>query len=604
MSRNRTSSGSGARQPAARSSRAARRRASGDWYDGPARERSEWERVLRMIPGYDSITTAAACGADRYVFDAGEAALRCDFFAECLRHNKGALAGQPFVLEAWERALISNLFGWRERASGARRYRKCLLFVPRKNGKSSLAAGIILSVMVMDNEPGAEIIGGAGSAEQATFIFDHVVGFIRQEPRLAERLQVYKTAVTYETPPHLASYKRVSSDGGLQHGANVHLGVVDELHVQRSDELVEALESGIGGRRQPLLLYVTTAGVEREQVCREKYDYFRGVRDGTIDDPAALPVIYEAPPDADWTSEQTWRAANPNIGVSVSVEFLREQCAEARSIARKENSFRRLHLNQWVEQHTRWIAMEHWDACDGDVHWTELRDELRGRVAYGGVDLASTSDTTAVTLVFPPAEASAAQGAADDSGGGIWHVLRWTWVPERTVHERALRHTAADAPYHQWARSGSITVTPGAVTDYSRVRAAIVELASTYEVCEWGYDPWNATHLVHTQLGEEDGLRVVAVRQGPRSLSEPCKLLERLVLGRRLIHGGDPVLRWSMEHCAVRADENENIAPDKKRSTDRIDAIVACVIALSRAMVQPGPARSIYETRDEGLIVL
>lgn len=556
-----------------------------EWFRGPANRRDYWSRTLKLIPGYDSIATAPPGS----YFDATAADDAVAFFAELLHHVKGPDAGKAFALEPWQAAIVGCLFGWKL-ATDLRRYRKSLVFVPRKNGKTALCAGLVLLMLVTDREAGAEIYGAAASRDQARQVFDHAQGMVRAEPELWKRLRIFRSVITYENGPAPAKYELLSSDGDLQHGRNVHGAIVDELHVQKSEDLVDVLETGTGARTQPLIVYITTAGYDRESVCWEKYEYACKVRDGVVEDGAFLPAIYEAAADDDWADPKVWRKANPNLGVSVSADYLAGECEKAKRIPRYENTFRRLHLNQWTEQSSRWISLEAWDACCGDVDAVALRERLRGRRCYGGIDLSSTTDLTAFALVFPP-----------DEPGQKWHTLRWSWVPEDSAAERS-RGKRKEAPYVTWANRGLIELTPGRTIEYALIRKRINELRQLYDIQEVGYDPWNAQYLCAEQLGSEDGLQTVAIRQGMGSMSEPSKVFERLVLSGALLHGGDPVTRWAVSHLSVRTDANDNYMPDKKSSGDRIDPVVATIIALARASLHGNGGRSIYETDD--LLVL
>jgi phage terminase large subunit-like protein len=320
-------------------------------------------------------------------------------------------------------------------------------------------------------------------------------------------------------------------------------------------------------------------------------------------DPESLPVIYEAEQGADWLSETVWAQANPNLGVSISLDYLRKEFAKARRLPRYENSVRRLHLNQWTEQACRWITLESWDANAGELPHEELRTLLKGRACYGGMDLATTTDLAALSLVFPPAEGT--EGRRDEGtkeGDDRWFLLRWAWLPRESAESRSRGEKSREAPYEQWGRQGLIELTPGNVIDYGAIRRRIVSLAGEYDLRELGYDPYSAEYLCNQQLGGEDGLPVAPVRQGYLSMSPPSKLFEQLVLGGKLIHGNDPVLRWAAAHVTVRQDANENLMPDKKSSKERIDPIVATIIALARAMVQGGVKKSIYDDRPGGLM--
>jgi phage terminase large subunit-like protein len=532
--------------------------------------------IARRVPGYDAFETAGDC-----TFDAEAAQLACDFFRECLVHVKGELAGQPFRLRPWQKAIVANVFGWK-RPDGTRRYREVFIEIARKNGKTTLVAGLVLFILFCDHEPGAEVYSAAGEREQAALLHDLAKQMVLHEPALASRAKLYSSprSIVLE---HMGSvYKPLSSDADTKYGFNTHCAVVDELHVQRTRRLVDALQTSMGSRRQPLLIHITTAGYDVHSICYEKYDYACKIRDGVFDDPSFLPVIYEAGPEDDWTKVRTWRKANPNYGVSVSREFLRSELKRAQRTPSYENTFRRLYLDQWTEQSVRWLPLDAWDECDGPVDFAALA----GQPCWAGIDLSSTTDLTALVLLWI-------------LGDGTHVVAPWFFLPQANAQVREERDRV---PYLTWARQGLIELTPGNVVDYERVRARLHALAERFEIQEVAIDRWNATHMI--TLLDADGLNPVPFGQGYASMSAPTKELEKLVLGAQLAHGGHPVLRWNANNAAVAEDAAGNKKPDKKRSRDRIDGIVATIMALGRAMIREpvGAGRSVYE--DRGVIAV
>lgn len=535
-------------RPKAGSSRAGKRRAA----------LSEWGRLIRLIPGYDPYRDAGDCW-----FDEDAAQRACDFFAECLQHIEGAKAGQPFILEDWQKAIVGNLFGWK-RLDGTRRYRECLIFVPRKNGKTPLAAGILNYVLFCDHEPGAQIYGAAADIPQASLLFRQAAGMIAREPELADRCTVYdsyRSVVLHEDKGSV--YKVISGEAKGKHGQNSHLVVVDEEHEQPDRDLVDTLRTSFASanRRQPMFLHVTTAGWDRHSICYETYQQACRVRDGVSKDSAFLPVIYEANENDDWTDEAVWWKANPNLDVSVSIDYLRRECQKAQENPSYENTFRQLHLNQWTEQAVRWIPMDKWDAC-GECD----ESELSGRPCYAGLDLSSTRDITALVLCFP----------LDD---GRFGLKSWHWVPADSAHARERQDRV---PYVEWSRAGLVELTQGNVVDYARVIAKLKEIDAEYSLQGIAVDPWNATSVM-TQL-EGDGFNVVQFRQGYASMSGPAKELEKLVVSGRLAHNGNPVLRWMAGNVTIDRDPAGNIKPNKAKSTERIDGIVAAIMALGLAV--------------------
>jgi phage terminase large subunit-like protein len=337
--------------------------------------------------------------------------------------------------------------------------------------------------------------------------------------------------------------------------------IYDELHAAPDRRLYDVLSTSMGARKQPLLLVISTAGHDRHSILWELYSHAKKVAETPAIDPSFLPILYEAPEGADWTKQRVWKKANPALGDFRSLEEMQILCARAKEIPAQENVFRRLYLNQWTEQVSRWIQMAAWDACR-----VPPRD-LTGRRCYLGMDLSTTKDLTAIVAVFP-----------DDAGGGF-DVLARCFVPAKQIDDRARRD---HVPYDEWARQGLITATTadgGAAVDYDAVRAVIQEWATRYSLQTIACDPYNATDIIR-RLKQEDGLDVVPMRQGFLSMSAPTKSLETAVLGRRLRHDGDPVLRWNMSNVAVETDPAGNIKPSKSVSTERIDAVVALVTAI------------------------
>jgi phage terminase large subunit-like protein len=544
----------------------------------------QWAKTIQRIPGYDPVATAGDC-----IFDGGEAKRRLDFCKQYLTHVKGELGGKPFVPEPWEKAIIANIFGWR-RPDGTRRYREAFLFVPRKNGKTYLAAAILCSILFQDDERGMEIYSAAADREQASLIFSQVEGMILQNPELNNLCQIYKTARSVVRDNRSSSYKVISADANTKHGFNSHAVAMDELHAQPNRELVDVLITSTGARREPLILHTTTSDFERPSICNEKYDYACKVRDGIIDDPSFLPIIYEAPKEwegetcdytnpAYYANPAIWQHANPNLGVSLSVEYMERECKRAQETPSYLNTFLRLHLNVRTQQDIAWLSMTDWDACyDSELSLADFH----GQVCYAGFDLANTSDLIALALLFPDLDNA---------------VLCYFWLPADTALQRERR---SRVPYPAWAQQGHIRLTPGNVADYERIRADINEIGTQFKMQEIAIDEWNAAQII-TQLSG-DGFDVVPFRQGYKSLSGPSKELERLLLAREIRHDGNPVLRWCASNVMLETDAAGNIKPSKARSSEKIDGIVALVMALGRAMVRPEDTGSVYETR--GILTL
>jgi len=444
---------------------------------------------------------------------------------------------------------VRALFAERD---GQRQIRTSLLALPRKNGKSSLCAGIALRLL-MENEPGCEVYSCAASRDQARLVFDMARIAVEQSPALSRHLKVYRNAIVREATH--GTYKALSAEAGIQHGLSAHGVIFDELHVSNR-EMWEVMLSSQGARRQPLTVALTTAGYDRKTICWEIWKYAESVRDGVVTDPTFLPAIYAAPAEADWKDEATWAHANPNLGVSVRLEFLKSECARAVEMPRYENTFRQLYLNQWTEQDTRWLPMDKWMQGSGPCEV-----DLRGRECFGGLDLATTFDTTCLCLVFPLED------------GTLWAEPHF-WIPEENMQQRVRRDQVG---YDTWAKQGHLHVTHGNVTDFDQIRADINDVATRYNIRQIAIDRWNATQLA-TQL-QGDGLDVVGFGQGYGSMSAPAKQLEALVMSGKLRHN-NPVLDWQAGNVAIQQDHADNIKPSKAKSTERVDGIVALVMAI------------------------
>ena len=475
-----------------------------------------------------------------------------------LTHTKGPFAGQPFNLRPWQVQILRQLF--RTGPDGRRVYRQVLLMLPRKNGKTELAAALAIYFLLFDGEIGAEVYSAAADRDQASLVFNVATQMIRNEPELEAVCEIVESQKRIVHRKSGSFYRAISAEAYSKHGFNASVVIYDELHAAPSRELWDVLTTSQGARAQPLTMAISTAGFDRHSILWELYAHAQKVKETPAIDPTFLPVLYEAATDADWTSEKVWRKANPALGDFRSLDEMRMACQRAREIPAQENTFRRLYLNQWTEQAARWLQMTAWDACQ--VLPTR---PLERRRCWVGMDLSSTKDLTALVAVFPD---------EDDH----YDVLAHFFVPADTLRERGTRDRV---PYPDWARDGWLTATPGNVVDYEVVRSCLHDWATRFDIQDIAYDPWNATDLV-TRLQEQDGLACVPMRQGFLSLSAPTKSLEKAVLSRTLRHDGHPVLRWNVSNVSVESDATGNLKPSKKVSTERIDGVVALMMAIDR----------------------
>lgn len=513
-----------------------------------------------------------------YWFDETAAQRAVEFFPKYLRLTKGEWARRPFELKDWQaNDIIRPAFGWK-RSDGTRRYRKVYVWVPRKNGKTELAAGVALLLLVGDGEPGAEVYSIARDEDQARIVFDKSSVMVNWSDGLSRDLEVYKTSVY--CPATLGSFKPLTGRAAGKHGLNMSGLVGDEVHEWRDGELYTFVHQSSGSRRQPLEFLISTAG-NKSGYGYEEWEYCQRVKAGIVEDHETLVVIYAADPEADdWQDQKTWAKANPNLGVSVKLDYLEAEARKARDLPRLENDFKRYHLNWWTEQAVRWLSMDKWDACAGDIAWQDLDEHLKGRMCYAAGDLSSTTDLTCELLLFPP--------IAEDP---YWYVLPRFFVPADNIDIRVRRDRV---PYDKWRDEGAIITTPGDVIDFDYFKLqvlgdparGIAGDAESYEIEQFGLDPFNAPQLA-IQL-QAEGLNVGMVRQGFLTLNAPSKELERLVLSQGIRHGGHPVLRWCATNVAIETDAAGSIKPTKAKSHERIDGIAALVTALAVHIAQAG----------------
>ena len=504
-------------------------------------------------------------------------------FIEALRHTKGEFHGQPFHLLPWQERIIRDVFGTvRDDDPTMRQYTTAYIEIPKKNGKSELGAAIALNMLINDDEWKAEVYSCASDRQQAAIVFDVAVDMVRQSPALMKRVKIIPSTRRMIYQPTGSIYQVLSSEVATKHGLNVSACIFDELHTQPTRALYDVMTQGSGdARRQPLWFFLTTAGTDRNSICWEVHQKALDILEGRKNDPRFYPVLFGLPDEADWTNEENWYRANPSLDHTITIDKVRDAFRKAQETPADENQFRQLRLNQWVKQSVRWMPMDKWDECGGvgDPY------ALEGRACYAGLDLSSTSDLTALVLVFPP--------TSEDEP---YIALPFFWLPEETLSLRVRRD---HVPYDQWAKRGFIQTTEGNVVHYGFIERFICELGERYNIREIAHDRWNATMMVQTL--EDDGFTMVPFGQGFKDMSPPTKELMRIVLEHKLCHGGHPVLRWNMDNAYVRTDPAGNLKLDKEKSTEKIDGVVALVMALDRAQRNLNGG-SVYDER--GLLTL
>jgi phage terminase large subunit-like protein len=517
---------------------------------------------------------------ERNMYDESKAQ-RASQFINCLKHTKGQWRGVPFELLPWQDTIIRNIFGT-VKENGYRQYNTAYIEIPKKNGKSELAAAVALYMTCGDNEWGAEVYGCASDRQQASIVFDVAVDMVDQCPALKKRIKPIMSVKRLVYQPTNSFYQVLSAEAYTKHGLNVHAVVFDELHAQPNRNLYDVMTKGSGdARTQPLFFLITTAGNDRNSICYEVHQKAKDILEGRKIDSTFYPAIYGMEDTDDWSKEENWYKANPSLGHTIDIEKVRAAFQSAKENLAEENLFRQLRLNQWVKQSIRWMQMDRWDEC---AFSTDL-DLLRGRECYGGLDLSSTTDITAFVLVFPP--------RVEEEK---FIVLPYFWIPEDNLATRVRRD---HVPYDIWQQQGYIKTTEGNVVHYGFIEAFIEELHTTYNIKEIAFDRWGAVQMVQNLEGM--GFTVVPFGQGYKDMSPATKELMKLVLEKKIAHGGNPVLRWMMDNIYVKTDPAGNIKPDKEKSTERIDGAVALIMALDRAIRNENKA-SVYD--DRGILVL
>lgn len=517
---------------------------------------------------------------DDIYFDAHHVDLVFNFLKLC-KHYKGEWAGKPIELHPAQQFIVGNLFGWKHTDTHLRRYRTAYIELPRKNGKSTLLSAIALYLLVADREPGAEIYAAATKEEQAKIVWQAAWEMVKKSPSLSKACKLRHNSVLF--PSTTSMFRPLGADSKTLDGLNPHAVINDELHAWKGRELWDVLEDAFGARSQPLNVAITTAGFDKNGICFQQRQHcvqFLDPNSGINDDSyfAYIATVDDEDledPEARF-EEKTWFKANPLLGVSKNVEYMKDQANKAKAMPGKMNAFLNKQLNIWTDGQNLWLNMAKWDKCGGAIE----PSQIAGKVCFSGLDLSSTTDITAHVLLFPP-------GPFDE-----WAIRPFFYIPEANVAEAMRRDKV---PYDQWIEQGFITTTPGDYIDLSYIKRDFLELAERYEIRECGYDPWKATELA-TDL-ENEGAKMVMMRQGHATLVPGADALEKKVLKQELRHGGNPVLRWMASNATGREDANGNVIPDKKNSYSRIDGISALVNAMGRAIVAGADERSVYEER-------
>lgn len=512
----------------------------------------------------------------KYFFDKQAAEKSVGFIETFISHTKGELTGKPFILEDFQKEIIQNIFGWKNKETGFRKYKTVFIFLPRKNGKTTLCAAIGLYMLFSDNERGAEIYAAAGDRNQAGIVFEIAKSMIYQNPELKQRSKVFRNSITNESKGNF--FQAISSDSKTKHGFNANCIIFDELHTQPNRDLWDTLTTSTGARREPLTIAITTAGYEKNSICYELYSYAKKVKDKTIIDESFYPVIFEADPDDDITKESTWKKANPNFGVSLKKDYMERESKKAIDLPSYQNTFKRLMCNIWTESNVAWILQSEWMKCHQDFDYSILEN----RECWGGLDLASTRDLSAFVLLF--------------NVDGKFIMLPFIFIPEENAKKRSDRDRV---DYVTWIKQGHVIATDGDVADYNFIRAKINELSKKYRIKSICYDRWNASQIVIDL--QNDGANLDPFGQGFVSMSMPTKTLEAEILAKNLIHNNNPCVNWCLSNVMIQEDPAGNIKPNKGKSVDRIDPIVALIMAFG-SYFSGEDSDSVYDKR--GILTL
>ena len=482
---------------------------------------------------------------------AGERAIR---FISSLKQTKGVYAGQPLTLQPWQQFLIFNIFAWKK-ADGSRRYRKAYIEVARKNGKSTLAAGIGLCGLFVDKEPRAEVYSAATTKDQAKIVFEEAKEMVKN-CSLKQRIAIFRNSLSYDSAG--SYFKPLSADYDTLDGLNPHISIIDEYHAHPTSGVFDVLDSASGSRRNPLLFVITTAGFRRNYPC---YAYRRNainVLRGITEDDSLFSLIYTLDEGDDWSDPKVWIKANPNLNISLSEDYIQQQVKDAQNRPEAQVNVMTKNLNLWVDSAATWILDRKWMENVSEVNLEHCR-------CWGGLDLSNVSDITALVLAF-----------AEE---GRTQLLPFFWIPEDTVMEKMEKE---NVDYQKWINEGYVRKTPGNVVDYSFIKQDIMDLASKYDIQSIAYDRWNSSQTVIDLQNE--GLTMHPFGQGYASMSTPTKTFEAGVLSHQITHDGNPVLRWMLSNVALARDPSGNIKPDKSKSSQKIDGISAAIMALGEKM--------------------
>jgi phage terminase large subunit-like protein len=513
---------------------------------------------------------------DKYFFDDKTANTVVRYIEENVKHVKGDLAGKPFILEEWQKNdIIRPLFGWKHIDTGLRKYTSAYIEIPKKSGKSFLAASVACIFIDIEREGGSEIVGVAWGRKQAGLVFEATKQVIQKSPRLKSKCNIYRNSIT--APDHiggLKTYQILSKEAGGEDGINPQLAIIDELHVHKNNEVLEMVEKSQGARKQPLSFIITTAGSDLYGIGYQRHENAINVAKGVTTDESQLVCVYGADYEDDPFKEETWIKANPNYNISIGQRAYEKEAAKAMVSASSLNSFKRYYLNIWTQSKDGWINDEIWNASQWEMDESILKDYP----CYGGLDLSSRSDITAFSLVWQ----------IDDK----FFSKNWFWLPEDKGTQSA---DTNNIQYREWVRDGHIEETSGNVVDYDFIIYKLGELNKLYQIKSIAYDNWNSHHIAPRLMDE--GLDLIEFRQGFKSMNAPTKEMQAAIESRKFNHFGNPVLRWMAGNASVKSDPAGNIKLEKdfKAPSKKIDGLISNVMAYGLWLDNPEDTNSYLE---------
>ena len=505
-----------------------------------------------------------------------KAAMRAINFIERLKHTKGEWAGQRFRLEPWQQFVLWNIFGWKL-ADGTRRFRYVYIEIARKNGKTALSAGVGLYMLFADGEARPEVYSAATVKDQAKICFADAVEIVKATD-LKNYLSPFRNSIVYELKG--GTFKPLSSDYGTHDGLNPSCGIIDEFHAHRDSGMFDVIKSAFGARKQPLMFIITTAGFNKAGACYAYRENVIKVLRGVNEDDLLFGIIYTLDNKEEWENPKMWIKSNPNLGVSLSVDYLADQVRDAKNRPEAVRNVMTKNINLWVDAEKTWILDEVWMRCVGTTH----KEELKGCACWGGLDLSNVSDITAYVLIFHENDR--------------FQLLPFFWIPEEKMQEKVRKE---NINYDKWVADRYVTVTSGNVIDYDFVKADILRIVADYDLRSSAYDRWNSSQTIIDLQNE--GMAFNPFGQGYGSMSAPTKEFEKLVLTEKIEHFGNPVLRWMLSTTVTKTDPAGNIKPEKEKSVQKIDGIVGSIMALGEWMTaQADDDTNPYEGR--GLLTL